>query len=210
MAEGAMTLPDPGHPFDAVRVKQARAGGIDGPMIAALTRDLLLAIGESPVREGLEDTPARVALLWAEFTHGYREDPAAHLDRAFETEDSDLVLQRDIAFYSLCEHHLVPFFGVAHVAYIPNENMVGLSKIVRMVRGYASMLQVQERLTAQIADAMNAKLDPLGVAVVLRAEHLCIGMRGIKVPNSVTISSAMRGAFKDDPRARAEILELLQ
>lgn len=177
--------------------------------ITGLIRGLLCAIGEDVTREGLVDTPARVARTWGELSRGYREDPSAHLVRTFGTEDNELVLQRDISFYSLCEHHLVPFYGVAHVAYIPTDRIVGLSKIVRMVQGYAARLQVQERLTTQIAAAIDERLTPLGVAVVLRAEHLCIGMRGVKVPNSITTTSAMRGVFKTDARARAEVMGLM-
>lgn len=215
-----MTTPPPprqfaGAQWDAPRALEERtASGVDQRAIASAVQMLLHAIGEDPSRPGLVDTPERVARMWAEVTEGMRFDPRELLDRSFPGENSarDLVLQRGISFYSLCEHHLVPFHGHAAVAYIPNHNdgrIVGLSKLVRLVRAYAARLQVQERLTGQIADAVYYQLNAQGVAVVVAAEHLCIGMRGIKAPGSVTVTSAMRGLFFDDARAREEITKLL-
>lgn len=200
-----------GEPFDCARIRGHRdAQPVDTRAIEAATLMLLHAIGEDPDRDGLRETPARVARMWQELAAGYREEPSDHLKRSFEvTTDSGIVLQRDIPFYSLCEHHLLPFHGTAHVAYIPNGKVVGLSKMVRLVHGHARQLQVQERLTQQVADAMYYVLDPDGVAVVLRAEHLCMGMRGVRAPGSLTTTSAMRGIFSEDAKARAEVLALL-
>lgn len=207
-----MTYPS----WDASRAITARtASGIDARAAESAVLMLLHALGEDPSREGLKETPARVARAWAELTAGAREDPRKHLERCFDLpEATGIIVQRDIPFYSLCEHHLLPFHGRASIAYIPNviqRRVVGLSKLVRLVRGYAARLQVQERLTAQIAEALVGQpLEASGVAVVVRAEHLCIGMRGIKAPGSVTVTSEVRGLFFDDARARAEVTELLR
>lgn len=201
--------------WDSTRALKTRTvAGVDTRAIEAAITMLLHAVGEDPSRPGLVETPGRVARAWVEFTTGLREDPAAHLDRQFAAEgsDGDLVIQRAIPFYSLCEHHLVPFFGQASVAYVPSaetHQIVGLSKLARVVRGYAARLQVQERLTTQVADAMMERLKARGVAVVIRAEHLCIGMRGIRAPGSLTVTSALRGVFFDDARARQEVMTLL-
>lgn len=214
------SLPEPGKPFDAHRIVAARQEtGVDTRAIEQAIVALLHAIGENPARTGLQETPARVARAWVEFTAGMREDPAAHLKRNFVADESDdapdpgVVMQRAIPFWSLCEHHLIPFYGTATVAYVPQSStrrIVGLSKLARLVRGYAARLQVQERLTDQIADALYAEpLDALGVAVVLEAEHLCLGMRGVKAPGSTTVTSALRGVFFNDPRARDEVMQLI-
>lgn len=206
-----MTFPS----WDSQRAVQERVvGGVDQRAVEAAVAMLLTAIGEDPSRPGLAKTPGRVARAWVEFTAGLREDPADQLATQFEPEgaEGDLVIQRAIPFYSLCEHHLVPFFGHASVAYLPNADtrkIVGISKLVRVVRLYGARLQVQERLTAQIADAVFTRLSALGVAVVIQAEHLCVGMRGIKAPGSVTTTSALRGLFFHDARARAEVMSLL-
>ncbi|EHF01675.1 MULTISPECIES: GTP cyclohydrolase I FolE [unclassified Olsenella] len=187
------------------------AHGIDRPRVEAAMREFLLAIGEDPDREGLRGTPDRVARACEELLGGYAEDPSSHLLRQFqEGHNQELVIVRDIPFASLCEHHVLPFVGKAHVAYIPRDGRItGLSKIGRCVSGYARRLQVQERLTAQIADAMVDALDPLGVLVVLQAEHSCMTMRGIRSAGSQTVTSAVRGALKNDARTREEALRLL-
>jgi GTP cyclohydrolase I len=181
---------------------------VDLPRLEAAVREILLAIGEDPQRDGLLSTPSRVARMYAETMAGLDEDPAAHLDTAFDAGHDEMVMVRDIPFASTCEHHLVPFIGVAHVAYIPgDEGMItGLSKIARLVDGFARRPQVQERLTTQIADALGDALKPNGVLVVLEAEHLCMSIRGVKKPGALTVTSAVRGHFRDDARSRAEAL----
>jgi GTP cyclohydrolase I len=181
---------------------------VDLPRIEAAVREILLAIGEDPARDGLLKTPSRVARMYAETMVGLREDPAAHLETVFEAGHDEMVMVRDVPFASTCEHHLVPFIGVAHVAYIPGRDgsITGLSKIARLVDGYARRPQVQERLTTQIADALGDVLKPTGVLVVLEAEHLCMSIRGVNKPGALTVTSAVRGHFRDDARARAEAL----
>ena len=172
--------------------------------------DILKAIGENPRREGLMKTPERVAKALQYLTHGYDLDPAAILKSAMFKEDySQMVLVKDIEVYSLCEHHMLPFFGKAHIAYIPNGRITGLSKIPRVVDAFARRLQVQERLTDQIRDCIHDTLKPLGVAVVIEAAHLCMQMRGIQKQNSVTTTSAFTGIFLDDPRTREEFIKLI-
>ena len=171
---------------------------------------ILKAIGEDPGREGLKKTPERVAKALQYLTHGYDLDPAAILRSAMFTEDySQMVLVKDIEVYSMCEHHMLPFFGKAHVAYIPNGRIVGLSKVPRVVDAFARRLQVQERLTDQIRDCLHDTLQPLGVAVVLECSHLCMQMRGIQKQNSVTTTSAFTGIFLTDNRTREEFIQLL-
>jgi GTP cyclohydrolase IA len=176
-----------------------------------IIRGLLSAIGEDPSREGLLNTPRRVEKTLQFLTSGYREDVDAMLNNALFTVDyNEMVIVRDIDFYSLCEHHMLPFFGKCHVAYIPNRKVVGLSKIPRLVDIFARRLQVQERLTNQIASTLLEKIDPLGVAVVTEATHLCMSMRGVEKQNSVAVTSAMLGAFRTDARTRAEFLDLIK
>ena len=176
-----------------------------------IIRGLLSALGEDPGREGLLDTPKRVEKSLRFLTSGYREDVDAMLNNALFTVDyNEMVIVRDIDFYSLCEHHMLPFFGRCHVAYIPNGKVVGLSKIPRLVDIYARRLQVQERLTNQIANTLLEKIKPLGVAVVTEATHLCMSMRGVGKQNSVAVTSAMLGAFRTDARTRAEFLNLIK
>ena len=184
---------------------------LDMPRAEAAVRELLIAIGEDPDREGLLDTPSRVARACREVFSGMWEDPSAHLLKQFhEDGHEEMVIVRDIPFNSMCEHHMLPFVGKAHVAYIPKEGRItGLSKIARCVEGYAHRLQVQERLTSQIADALMASLEPIGALVVIEAEHMCMTARGIKKPGSVTMTSAVRGRFKSDEKTRAEALSLL-
>jgi GTP cyclohydrolase I len=169
-------------------------------------------VGEDPDREGLRDTPARVARAYAEIFAGLYVDPDSVLDKTFDEQHRELVLVKDIPIFSSCEHHLVPFHGVAHVGYIPGENgrVTGLSKLARVVDLYARRPQVQERLTAQVADAIVRKLDPRGVIVVIEAEHLCMGMRGVRKPGSRTTTSAVRGMFQTSPSSRAEALSLIR
>ena len=175
-----------------------------------IIRQLLGAIGEDPAREGLLDTPKRVEKALTFLTGGYAEDVDAMLNNAlFSVDYNEMVIVRDIDFYSLCEHHLLPFFGRCHVAYIPNGKVVGLSKIPRLVDIYARRLPVQERLTNQIASTLLDKINPLGVAVVTEATHLCMAMRGVEKQNSVAVTSAMLGAFREDARTRSEFLNLI-
>lgn len=186
-------------------------GPIDTVRIEAAVRELLVAIGEDPEREGLKETPARIARACTEVFGGCQEDPSAHLLKQFhEPGNEDMVIVRDIPFSSMCEHHLLPFTGRAHVCYIPRDgNITGLSKLARCVDGYARRPQLQERLTQQIADALVDRLDPIGVLVTLQAEHTCMCMRGIKAAGSQTVTSAVRGWFKTDLKAREEALRLL-
>lgn len=171
---------------------------------------LLEGIGEDVSREGLLETPERVARMYTELMAGMEEDAATHLSKVFTVERDDLVLVRDIDFQSICEHHLMPFIGKAHVAYIPNGKVTGLSKIARTVEVFARRLQIQEHMTAQIADAIETSLSPKGVMVVLEAEHMCMTMRGIKKPGAKTMTYAVRGAFETDADKRAEVLEMLR
>ncbi len=174
-------------------------------------RELLIAIGEDPDREGLRATPARVARSYSEIFAGLHEDPDEVLQTTFDENHDELVLVKDIPLYSTCEHHLVPWHGTAAVGYIPGEDgrITGLSKLARVVDLYARRPQVQERLTSQVADAVMRRLEPHGVIVVISAEHLCMAMRGVRKPGAMTVTSAVRGIFKDDPRSRAEALSLI-
>jgi GTP cyclohydrolase IA len=176
-----------------------------------IIRQLLAGIGEDPSREGLLNTPKRVEKSLRFLTSGYATDVDAMLNNALFTVDyNEMVIVKDIDFYSLCEHHMLPFFGKCHVAYIPNGKVVGLSKIPRLVDIYARRLQVQERLTNQIANTLREKIKPLGVAVVTEATHLCMAMRGVEKQNSLAITSAMLGAFREDARTRSEFLNLIK
>jgi GTP cyclohydrolase I len=176
-----------------------------------IIRQLLAELGEDPSREGLLDTPKRVEKALAFLTSGYAADVDATLNNAlFSVDYNEMVIVRDIDFYSLCEHHLLPFFGKCHVAYIPQGRVLGLSKIPRLVDIFARRLQIQERLTNQIAETLREKVDPLGVAVVMEATHLCMAMRGVEKQNSVATTSAMLGVFRDDARTRMEFLELIR
>ena len=179
--------------------------------VRAAVETLLAEVGEDPTREGLARTPARVAEALKFLTGGYRQDVDAVLnDALFPVECSEMVVVRDIDFYSLCEHHLLPFFGKCHVAYLPRGRVVGLSKIPRLVEVFCRRLQIQERLTDQIAEVLSDQLDPLGVGVVVEATHLCMRMRGVEKQNAFALTSAMRGAFRSDARTRMEFLELLK
>ena len=184
---------------------------IDLPRIERAVREILLAIGEDPDRDGLADTPARVARAYAEQFSGLSQHPEDVLGTVFDADHDELILVRDIEVYSTCEHHLVPFFGRAHVAYIPNEKgqITGLSKLARLVDVYARRPQVQERMTSQIADALMRVLEPRGALVVIEAEHLCMSMRGVRKPGAKTVTSAVRGCIRDSARTRAEAMSLL-
>ncbi|MFC1942452.1 GTP cyclohydrolase I FolE [Chloroflexota bacterium] len=185
--------------FDEARIKKA-------------ITDIIEAIGEDPQREGLVDTPTRVAEMYSELFMGLTKDPKDDLGVGFELGHREMVILKDIPFYSMCEHHLLPFYGVAHVGYLPNDEgrIVGISKIARVVETIARRPQVQERMTTEIADAIGEGLKPAGVAVVIQAEHMCMVMRGIKKPGSNVITSAIRGAFRRRPASRAEFFSLVQ
>lgn len=186
------------------------SGAIDTNAIETAVRQILVAIGEDPEREGLAGTPERVARMYAEIFEGIHRDPADEVDAFFGDEHyQEIVMVRDIPFQTFCEHHMLPFLGRAHVAYIPKGRVTGLSKLARLLEGYARRLQMQERLTSQVADALMDRLDPLGVLVVLEAEHLCMTMRGVKKPGSVTVTSAVRGSMANNPATRAEALALI-
>ncbi|MBC8106662.1 MAG: GTP cyclohydrolase I FolE [Anaerolineae bacterium] len=182
---------------------------VDLPRIEKAVREILLAVGEDPDREGLLKTPNRVARSYAELMSGLREDPRTHLKTVFHERYDEVVLLRDISFHSLCEHHLLPFTGRAHVAYLPDGKVVGLSKLARLVDGYARRPQVQERLTTQIADALMEELNPIGAACVIEATHTCMTIRGVQKPGAVMVTSALRGIFKENPSSRNEILTLM-
>ncbi len=183
---------------------------MDKPRIEAAVRELLIAIGEDPDREGLVETPNRVARMYEEIYAGLEEDPKKHLKIFNEDNNDEMVIVRDIPLYSICEHHLIPFIGKAHIAYIPgNGKVIGLSKLARIVNCFAKRPQLQERLTAQVADFLDENLQPQGVAVVVEAEHLCMTMRGARASGSQTRTSAMRGIMRSDARTRAEALSLL-
>ena len=182
---------------------------IDEARIEKAVREILSAVGEDLNRDGLKDTPARVARMYGELLAGMHEDPNTHISRVFNENYDEIVLLRDIPFYSICEHHLMPFIGSAHVAYLPAGKILGVSKLARIVDCFARRLQTQERLTYQIADCLMSNLKPLGVAVVLEAAHSCMTIRGIKKPGSVMVTSAVRGLFRKDPRSRNEIMSLI-
>lgn len=187
---------DPQHPVDLDR-------------IAAAVREILLAVGENPDREGLKQTPLRVARMYAEVFGGLHESPRQHLKTFFTEQYDELVVLRDIPFHSVCEHHLLPFAGDAHIAYLPDGRIVGVSKLARVVEAYARRPQVQERMTSQIADLLMEELHAKGVAVILRATHLCMTCRGVKKPGSLMVTSALRGLCKSDARTRGEVMMLL-
>lgn len=182
---------------------------VDIPRIERAVRDILISVGENPDREGLLKTPNRVARAYVELLAGLWEDPKQHLKTVFTEQYDEVVLLRDIEFSSICEHHLLPFTGVAHVAYLPAGKVVGLSKLARLVEGYARRPQVQERLTGEIADAIMDELHPVGSACVIEATHTCMTIRGIRKHGSTMVTSALRGIFKENPASRAEMLSLI-
>jgi GTP cyclohydrolase I len=197
---------------DPARLLSRARARVDHARAAAAVRELLLAVGEDPDRPGLQETPDRVARAYAETFAGLWQDPAEVLATTFDEDHDEMVLVKDIPMYSTCEHHLVPFHGVAHVGYIPGEDgrVTGLSKLARLVEVYARRPQVQERMTSQIADALADVLKPRGVLVVIEAEHLCMAMRGIRKPGSSTITSAVRGIFRENPATRSEAMSLVR
>ena len=198
--------------IDPIGVPEVREiPDVDVPRAEAAIRELLFAIGEDPTRDGLQSTPSRVARAYMEYTKGMRQDHREILSTTFELEHDELVVVKGIEVYSLCEHHLVPFHGVAHVGYIPGASgrVTGLSKIARLVDMYARRLQVQERLTSQIADALTDVLEPLGAIVMIECEHLCMSMRGVRKPGARTVTSAVRGQLRD-AATRAEAMSLIQ
>ena len=185
---------------------------VDHERARAAVRDLLIAVGEDPDREGLVDTPERVARAYEEIFAGLHQDPSEVLTKTFNEDHRELVLVRDIPVYSTCEHHLVPFYGKAHIGYIPGKSgkVTGLSKLARLVDLYAKRPQVQERLTKQVADAMVKRLQPQAVIVIIECEHLCMAMRGIRKPGATTTTSTVRGGFQTNPASRAEVLSLIR
>ncbi|MGH9042987.1 MAG: GTP cyclohydrolase I FolE [Acidimicrobiia bacterium] len=186
-------------------------GGVDKERIEKAVREILEAIGENPDRDGLRRTPERVAAMYAEVFSGLHDAPDQHLSVTFAADHDEMIMVRDITLYSLCEHHLVPFFGRAHVAYVPNENgrITGLSKLARLVESFSRRPQVQERLTSQIADEIERSLNPRGVLVIIEAEHLCMSMRGVQKPGTTTVTSAVRGLFRRNAATRAEALQFI-
>lgn len=194
---------------DASRSEGSGAHAVDRPRIERAVREILLAIGEDPDRESLRETPSRVARMYAELFAGLHLDPSRHLRKVFTENYDELVLVRDISFNSMCEHHLLPFMGVAHVGYLPRGKVTGLSKLARVVEEVSHRPQVQERMTHQIADLMAQELDAKGVVVVLEATHTCMTIRGVRKPGSLTVTSAVRGLFKTNQLSRAEVMTLI-
>ena len=194
-------------------MQQADAPAVNGVInqekIAAGVRMIIEAIGDDPDREGLKDTAGRVARMYGEFFQGLHEDPRTYLQVVFDEQHDEMVLVKDVPFHSMCEHHLLPFHGRVHAAYIPSGRVVGLSKIVRVIEGFARRPQVQERMTSQIADLLIDELDAHGVGVVVEASHTCMTMRGVKKPGSLMVTSAMRGSFKTDLATRSEFMSLV-
>ncbi|MAT69002.1 MAG: GTP cyclohydrolase I FolE [Planctomycetaceae bacterium] len=197
----------PGELDDA----DSRSGGktVDLPRIEAAVREILAAVGEDPDREGLRETPARVARMYKELFSGLHTDPRVHLQKFFTEKYDEMVLVKDIAFNSMCEHHLLPFIGKAHIGYVPNGKVVGLSKLARIVEEVSHRPQVQERMTEQIADLLVAELQVKGVAVVIEAAHSCMSIRGVRKPGSVCVTSAMKGLFRSNLSSRSEIMTLI-
>ena len=190
-------------------VVESRGTGIDQARIKAAVREILIAVGEDPDRDGLLETPARVARMYAEIFSGLHEDPRVHLKKTFSEKYDEVVLVKDIRFSSCCEHHLLPFHGKAHIGYLPNGTIVGLSKLARAVDSIAKRPQVQERMTEQLADIIMEELKAKAVGVIIEATHTCMTMRGVKKPGSLCMTSAMRGTFRANPATRAELLSLI-
>ncbi len=194
---------------DSDESRPSTNGHVDQPRIERAVREILLAIGEDPDREGLRETPARVARMYTELFGGLHEDPTQHLRKFFTETCDEVVLVRDISFNSMCEHHMLPFMGKAHIGYLPGDRIVGLSKLARVVESVARRPQVQERMTEQIADLLEEQLHAKGVAVVIEAVHTCMTIRGIRRPGSVCVTSAMKGCFRNRASSRAEIMTLM-
>jgi GTP cyclohydrolase I len=193
----------------ALAGKNGPAGAVDMARIEAAVREILLAVGEDPDREGLRETPARVARMYAEVCSGLRAEPRELLQKTFTQKYDEMVLVKDIRFASLCEHHLLPFFGKAHIAYLPQGKIVGLSKLARVVEALSRRPQVQERMTEELADLLMSELDARGVGVILEASHTCMTVRGVRKPDSVCTTSAMRGTFRSNPSTRGELMALV-
>jgi GTP cyclohydrolase I len=203
-----MTEPAPRR-RPALAAKNGPAGAVDLARIEAAVREILLAVGEDPDREGLRETPARVARMYAEVCSGLRAEPRELLQKTFTQKYDEMVLVKDIRFASLCEHHLLPFFGKAHIAYLPQGKIVGLSKLARVVEALSRRPQVQERMTEELADLLMSELDARGVGVILEASHTCMTVRGVRKPDSVCTTSAMRGSFRSNPSTRGELMALV-
>lgn len=198
------------RPLHKAPHSESNRTGVDQHRISAAVREILIAIGEDPNRQGLRNTPDRVARMYAEVFAGLDEDPAQHLDAVFRENYDEMVALRDIPFYSMCEHHLLPFTGRAHIAYVPDRKIIGVSKLARIVECFARRPQVQERLTSQIADLLMSGLKARGVAVVIEASHACMIVRGVKKPGAEMVTSAVRGLFKANMATRNEVLSFLQ
>ena len=183
---------------------------VDRKKVETAVRMLLEGIGEDPNRDGLLETPARIAKMYEEIYGGMEDDVSVHLSKQFIVEDNEMIVEKDITFYSTCEHHLLPFYGKAHIAYIPNGKVVGLSKLARTVETFARRPQIQERLTAQIADALLENLNPKGVIVMIEAEHMCMSMRGIKKPGSQTITMVTRGEFRENTKVQETFMQMVK
>lgn len=196
-------------PPSFVDKNEPRPDGVDLKRIEAAVREILIAVGENPDRDGLLETPARVSRMYAEMFAGLRYDAGRHLAKVFAEEYDEIVLVRDITFCSMCEHHLLPFTGTAHIAYLPSGSVVGLSKLARLVDEVARRPQVQERMTQMIADLMEQRLKARGVAVVLEASHSCMTIRGIRKPGALCMTSAVRGVFREDLKSRSEVMDLI-
>ena len=209
LPRSGFTQHDHDHDASDAQPSEMRDAPVDIPRIERAVREILIAVGENPEREGLLKTPNRVARSYAELMAGLHDDPRRHLQTVFHERYDEVVLLRDIEFHSLCEHHLLPFTGRAHVAYLPDGRVVGLSKLARLVEGYARRPQVQERLTTQIADALMDELNPIGAVCVIEAIHTCMTIRGAKKHGSIMVTSALRGIFKENPSSRSEILTLI-
>ena len=210
-ADRPALAPSQRHLIGMTRERRAIDTPMDLPRLERAVREILEAIGEDPTRDGLQDTPVRVARAYAQICSGLHEDPSEHLTVTFEAGHDEMVMVRDIPLQSLCEHHLLPFSGTAHVAYIPGTDgrITGLSKIARLVEGYSRRPQVQEQLTVQIADAMERTLEPRGVMVIIEAEHLCMSMRGVQKAGSTTVTSAVRGLFRENISTRQEAMRFV-
>ncbi len=201
--------PSPPGKGQAATDRPKAASGVDQPRIARAVREILLAVGEDPDRDGLQETPDRVARMYAEMFSGLHDDPRRHLKKFFTEKYDEIVLVRDITFQSMCEHHLLPFMGKAHIGYVPAGRVIGLSKLARVVEVVARRPQVQERMTETIADLLVEELGAKGVAVVVEATHTCMTIRGVRKPGSVCVTSAMRGLFRDRMKSRAEVMTLI-
>ncbi len=215
MAKASNVLTEPARDLGSITGELSDSNGapkspaVDLPRIQRAVREILAAVGEDPNREGLRETPARVARMYAELFSGLHDDPRLHLRKFFTEKYDEMVLVRDISFNSMCEHHLLPFSGVAHVGYIPNGRVVGLSKLARVVESVSHRPQVQERMTEEIANLLIEELDVKGVAVVIEATHSCMTIRGVRKPGSICVTSAMKGIFRSNLSSRSEVMNLI-